>query len=1260
MIVGTEDMVLLPKSNDASITENLKLRLSSSEIYTNIGHVLVAANPYKWLEIYDAGYVKKYVHQQRVDVPPHIFATAEAAYRNMVTEDDNQCVIISGESGAGKTEASKQIQNYIAAVCGGGEEVDKLKTTFLESNPVLEAFGNAKTLRNNNSSRFGKYFTLKFNRFGVPLGGKVTNYLLEKSRIVRPGKGERNFHIFYQLLASSYVEPLGLSRDPENYRYLSVSKCRKVDGVNDASESKITVKAMNHVDIKNKQIQSILSLVASVLHMGNVQFSEKDVNGSEGSKINKECKSSLSAFCDLTKVELESISHALLFRQLHTMAPGGKIDTYEVPQNPSQAAQRRDAISKAIYERLFDLIVERINVALDNAEATAQKNTSASPNYGDDDDDNALFIGVLDIYGFEVFEKNGFEQLCINYVNEKLQQIFIELTLRAEQDEYNEEGITWTPIPFFNNKIVCDLLDAGAPRAGMFRLLDDTCKTLHGMQDPSEIDRKYLDNVTGMHHRHDHFSVATGGKGKSFIIKHYAGDVTYTLGTFSESNNDSLGKDLILALQSSTDKLMNRLFHEAVDLNDKKAPPTAGFKIRNQCQSLVTALMDCSPHYVRCIKSNDEKKALSMDMNRCRHQVQYLGLGENIKVRRAGYAYRAEYYRFLNRFNILCPATYPEWRGSDRDGCKKILAQASKQLASLNREEAQLGTTKLFIRQPETYFALEKLREVKLGDFVAVIQRTWRNYKGLKDYVSRQHVMAELFQSKRKSRRRDSIFRPYQGDYLGALGTLSEEVKTALFRVIDFYDDTENVLFADDSCAQLIGYQAVSSIPALQAAARNSSSSSGERREHFVERKLVVLTDAALYVFDNLTSVSAPLTGTNRGGGKGSQSQARAIAPSFCCLDPAVNNAKPLPAILLRRRIALGVKRGNRGGSNGESTLSELALSLSADTAVGIKVIPRAAATTTTAYSGSASSVSNYDLTPKTDHFCADDSVKNCQQSGETFTLFNRRHHCRVSGKVCVDAVCNFTQNIPDWGYYTPQRVNDGDIGLMSTDLPEDLLLLLPRKTELVSLIAEAWGKMAGGNQVLPLSFDNTMRFTGGKSVAPKGMFASTVGMACSMAPASVSFGKELRNKEYPTVPLVDVSIIDCGPSTGIYSIASPAGLSATMVEEKQARARERQKEKAKKRKKADKERKARAAEREEKREMLRQEKLAAKRAKKKKEKAAKKAAAAGINTDKSTGKVGGGARSFGKPPTPPSTDAATNAGPQSELQRMLARRAGK
>lgn len=325
-IVGVEDMVLLGDVRDSGIVENLKLRLKSENIYTNIGHVLIAVNPYKWLDIYGPSVMKQYVHQNRVDVPCHIFATAEAAYRGMVLEEDNQCIIISGESGAGKTEASKQIQSYIAAVSGGGDGVDKIKKVFLESNPVLEAFGNAKTLRNNNSSRFGKYFELKFNKFGSPCGGVITNYLLEKSRIVRPGKGERNFHIFYQLVASkNHAASLGLAAEPSNFDLLSCGGCTTVDAVNDSSEFDTTIAAMKSVGMKNQMIQSIISLVAAIIHLGNVKFQSCQVDGVEGSRISKgNSIESLRKFCELLSLDVEAVTHTMTFRELQTMAAGGR------------------------------------------------------------------------------------------------------------------------------------------------------------------------------------------------------------------------------------------------------------------------------------------------------------------------------------------------------------------------------------------------------------------------------------------------------------------------------------------------------------------------------------------------------------------------------------------------------------------------------------------------------------------------------------------------------------------------------------------------------------------------------------------------------------------------------------------------------------------------------------------------------------------------------------------------------------------------
>ena len=1146
--IGCEDMVLLTNFTEEGIVENLTTRLQQSELYTNIGHVLVACNPYKWLDIYNEEWVSKYVHQQRVDVAPHVFATAEAAYRTLVTEEDSQCIIISGESGAGKTEASKQIQTYIAAVCGGGESVEKLKRVFLESNPVLEAFGNAKTLRNNNSSRFGKYFELKFNRFGVPQGGCVTNYLLEKSRIVRPGKGERNFHIFYQLLNSEFCGKLKLSQNANDYASLACSGCSTVDGISDTTEFKITIGAMRNVGISNKQIQSILSLVAAILHLSNVGFQTKDIGDTEGSKIMN--TDSLRKFCEFAQIDEATMAHNLIFREMQTAGAQGKMEVYQVPQNPVQAGSRRDAVAKVLYEKLFDLIVERINVALAVSANTAADDISA---------DEMINIGVLDIYGFEIFESNGFEQLCINYVNEKLQQIFIELTLRAEQDEYEQEGIAWKAIPFFNNKIVCDLLDSARP-AGVFRILDDTVKTLHGSQDAPAVDRKFLETTTQVHGRHQHFKNISG----AFTIKHYAGDVTYNCkGAFVESNKDSLNADLYGVLQASTDKLVQRLFPQLpeVPLGRKAAISTASAKIRSQCNDLVTALMSCQPHYVRCVKSNDQKKALKVDSKRVKHQAQYLGLLENIKVRRAGFAYRAEYHRFLHRFGILSSATYPEWRGSDKDGCRKILSAIAKRIPGLNKEEAQLGKTKVFIRQPESYFSIERLREAQLGNFVSVIQRAWRSYSNSRDFVIMQNDMAKCFSKEGKSRRRDSIFRPYAGDYLDALGAQAEDIRENMFRIIDHYNNKENVVFADADCGQI----------------KNSTSISKDSQVCdgcSLEKKMIVLTDAALYVMDICTNDYFD-DHFSKGGATG----------------------RALPKVVLRRRILIAK-------SKGEGCLTSLGLSKMADPCLVLSV-----------------NAERQLRAPQVDHFVDDKDplAKVCAATGTPFSLFARRHHCRLSGRCYMDACTQYTQALPDRGYYHSQRVADAYIGLESTDLCEDMLFACPRRTELVSLISAQW-KQNGCTGNIPITFNDRIKLSAGRTGENGGSshgFFSSAGtlLQPSVLPSDIIFtekkprtgNNEKRTISNKVLHLLDINIEK--DRQGCFAVCSTPGMSQSVVAERQKRAAARRKRKEEIRHQQNQERQARAAAREAQRDQEHQARLAEKKAKKAAEREARKAA---------------------------------------------------
>ncbi|KAF0697355.1 Aste57867_11956 [Aphanomyces stellatus] len=964
-IVGVDDMVLLPSVSDNGILENLKARHGADQIYTFIGHVLVCVNPYKWLDIYNEETMKYYAHKQRIDVPPHVFATAEETYRTMVRDEENQCVIISGESGAGKTEASKQIQNYIAGISGSGDGVDKVKRTFLESNPLLEAFGNAKTVRNNNSSRFGKYFELLFDAAGRPQGGHVTNYLLEKSRIVKPGTGERNFHVFYQLLAGlpdAARAAFGLtSAHPRDYAYLRASKCFTVDDVDDVDEFHATMAAMQHVGIKKKQIELVVQMLAAILHLGNVSFEPMAVGDADGSRVGADGGASLNQACALLGLDGAALARAFCYKWLHTMAPGGKVESYEVPQNPEQARSQRDAIAKYLYSSLFDFLVARINNALDVEKQQQEAADLAS-------------IGILDIYGFEIFDTNGFEQFCINYVNEKLQQIFIELTLESEQAEYAREGIAWTPIPFFNNKVVCDLIEARVPAPGIFYVLDDTIKTMHSQQGDA-VDLTFLDKMAGVHKGHPHFSK----RGRVFEIKHYAGTVQYSVLGFGEANKESLTKDVMGLLQQTSNKLLQYMLETDPSLTNggdgddadampgkKKALVTAGSKIRTQCAALVTALMDCQPHYVRCIKSNDLKQPHTIDDKRVLHQIQYLGLLENVKVRRAGYAYRGDYGRFLDRFKWLSKETAREFTGKDAAGSKAIVKAATKRIPSL-ADEAQWGKSMLFIRTPETFFALEKLREATFGAFVSRIQRAWHKYAGRRHLLQLSADIAKLYAKHGKGRQRVSLYRPYNNDYCR-----DDAIRDAVLRVLAYH--------GEPAFSKLLFFDTVHKL------ATNGR----------VVRRLLAVTPHALYLLETQPMDPPPTSGK---------------------LPP------PSPLVALRRRIPLEAIEG-------------LVLSPLAD---GVVVLRVTAPPVLPA--------------PDVSHWKDNKSSAVCMATQKKFSLFTRRHHCRVTGNLyCADA-CATLLPVPDRGCYTPVRVVDSVVGYFSTEMLEDVCLVLEKKTELAVLL---------------------------------------------------------------------------------------------------------------------------------------------------------------------------------------------------------------
>uniref|UniRef100_A0A8C3ATH0 Osteoclast-stimulating factor 1 n=1 Tax=Cyclopterus lumpus TaxID=8103 RepID=A0A8C3ATH0_CYCLU len=708
-VSGVDDMVLLSKINEDAITENLKKRYMDDYIFTYIGPVLISVNPFKQLPYFTDREVELYQGAAQYENPPHIYALADNMYRNMMIDNENQCVIISGESGAGKTVAAKFIMSYVSKVSGGGDKVQHVKDIILQSNPLLEAFGNAKTVRNNNSSRFGKYFEIQFSRGGAPDGGKISNFLLEKTRVVSQNPGERSFHIYYQMLegaSSEQRENLGVTT-PDYYFYLNQSGTYTVEDMNDKKEFLDTMVCLSACLSVSQEAMSVVGGHVSIL--------------------------AFPAF--LLGVPQDGLCSKLTSRMMDSKW-GGTTESIAVTLSTEQACFSRDALSKALYTRLFDFLVDCVNKAI-------QK------------DQEEFNIGVLDIYGFEIFQRNGFEQFCINFVNEKLQQIFIELTLKAEQDEYVQEGIQWTPIEYFNNKVVCDLIESKLNPLGLMSVLDDVCATMHAKGEGA--DQTLLQKLQGQIGSHEHFS----SWNKGFIIHHYAGKVSYDVSGFCERNRDVLFNDIIELMQSSEFPFIRALFTENLEVEKRGRPSTASSKIKKQANSLVQTLMKCTPHYIRCIKPNETKRPRDWEDNRARHQVEYLGLRENIRVRRAGYAYRRAFNKFLQRYAILTKETWPRWKGKERQGVLHLLNSVH-----MDQDQFQLGKTKVFIKAPESLFLLEEMRERKYNGYARVIQKAWRKHIAVRKYVKMREEASDVLLNK-KERRRNSINRNFVGDYLG-------------------------------------------------------------------------------------------------------------------------------------------------------------------------------------------------------------------------------------------------------------------------------------------------------------------------------------------------------------------------------------------------------------------------------------------------------------------------------------------------------------
>uniref|UniRef100_A0A803WDL0 Myosin VC n=2 Tax=Ficedula albicollis TaxID=59894 RepID=A0A803WDL0_FICAL len=654
ILVGENDLTALSYLHEPAVLHNLKIRFVESKlIYTYSGIILVAINPYKELPIYGDAIIHAYSGQNMGDMDPHIFAVAEEAYKQMARNNKNQSIIVSGESGAGKTVSARYTMRYFATVSKSSNNAH-VEDKVLASNPITEAVGNAKTTRNDNSSRFGKYTEISFDQSYQIIGANMRTYLLEKSRVVFQSENERNYHIFYQLCASAMqpeYEHLKLG-SAEEFNYTRMGGSTVIEGVDDRA---------NMAEDKH-----------------------------------------LSIFCELLDLNCDKVAWWLCHRKIVTTS-----ETVTKPMTRAQAANARDALAKKIYSHLFDFIVDRINQAL---QFPGKQHT---------------FIGVLDIYGFETFDVNSFEQFCINYANEKLQQQFNLHVFKLEQEEYMKEDIPWTLIDFYDNQPVIDLIEA---KMGILELLDEECLLPHGK------DENWLQKLYNNFVNKNTLFEKPRMSNTSFIIQHFADKVEYKCEGFLEKNRDTVHEVLIEILKESKvyltfywKRFISRTLLSGV------------FQFRNSLSLLMATLNATTPHYVRCIKPNDEKLPFEFDSKRVVQQLRACGVLETIRISAQSYPSRWTYIEFFSRYSILM--TQQELSINDKKQICKIVLQRLIQ----DHNQYQFGRTKIFFRAGQVAY-LEKLRSDRLRQACILIQKRVRGWLQRRSFLSTRRAAITLQQ----------------------------------------------------------------------------------------------------------------------------------------------------------------------------------------------------------------------------------------------------------------------------------------------------------------------------------------------------------------------------------------------------------------------------------------------------------------------------------------------------------------------------------
>ncbi|ODQ77156.1 hypothetical protein BABINDRAFT_163668 [Babjeviella inositovora NRRL Y-12698] len=725
ILEAAEDLTSLSYLNEPAVLHAIKVRYSQMNIYTYSGIVLIATNPFQRVDqLYSPDIIQSYSGKRRGELEPHLFAIAEEAYRCMKTDGENQTIVVSGESGAGKTVSAKYIMRYFASVkeldsaVGSHTPTDMSDTEkqILATNPIMEAFGNAKTTRNDNSSRFGKYLEILFDKGTNIIGARIRTYLLERSRLVFQPKIERNYHIFYQLIAGATAEErekFSLAK-VEDYYYLNQGGEARIAGIDDVAEFKITNEALSMIGIKDDQQFEIYQILAALLHMGNIEITATR----NDAHLSSEDPDLIKA-CDLLGIDAYNFSKWIVKKQITTRSE-------KIISNLShkQAIVARDSVAKYIYSALFDWLVEYVNIDLCPEEVVAHV---------------ASFIGVLDIYGFEHFEKNSFEQFCINYANEKLQQEFNQHVFKLEQEEYIREEIEWSFIEFADNQPCIDLIEN---KLGILALLDEESRMPAGA-DESWIEKMYL--TLDKAPTNAVFKKPRFGNTK-FIVSHYALDVAYDAEGFIEKNRDTVSEGHLDTLKETSNSLLKGVL-ATIDRNAEKLEtakaaaaaaagpgrrvvnkkPTLGSIFKTSLIELMKTIESTNVHYIRCIKPNEEKKAWEFDPLMVLSQLRACGVLETIRISCAGFPTRWTYAEFADRYHILVSSEI--WNsvlnGSASEDQIRLLCNKILEKSVASKETYQLGNTKIFFKAG-MLAVLEKKRTDTLHNAAVMIQKNVR------------------------------------------------------------------------------------------------------------------------------------------------------------------------------------------------------------------------------------------------------------------------------------------------------------------------------------------------------------------------------------------------------------------------------------------------------------------------------------------------------------------------------------------------------